>query len=727
MILNSLQNGPLVWPIVVEEDGTTRTKKYEELSVAEKLQADCDLKATNIILQGLPPDVYAIVNHHKVAKEIWDRVKFLMQGTKLSLQEKECNLYDEFDKFSFVKDSLQPTINLELALIRETRPPFKTAGLLCNKFKRGKDKVMLALAIRAMHSAEEANAAWFKEKAMLAEAQESTQILDEKQLAFLADPGTLYGQAAQTTIPNTVAFQTEDLDAYDSDCDDVSNAKATLMANLSNYSSGVISEKAQRIKPTLYDGSVISSQHVASSVIDNEETLILEEVSRSKILAKQNDPMSKEKKVNTTPIKYVELNRLSKDFGKRFVPQQELSDEQAFWLQTSHPNTDQSASSLVKIKAPKELPKDVLLSVMNSTTLNGESVNLKSSNTADSNTPLLPSTGLKSSTSASRSQPIDSGCSKHMTGNRSQLMNFDLGKLNAKADIGIFVGYVPAKKAFRIYNKRTWKDMETIHVMFDELTAMTPATSSSGLVLNPVPQQPFNPPTKNDWDRLLQPMFDEYFNPSSSVVFPVPVADAPRSVDIAGSPSSTTIDQDAPSSTNQQQQSSIISQDTLMVEKNKLDEDLQGTPVDATLYCGMIGSLMYLTSRYGMSLTAYSVVDHAGCQDTRCSTSGSAQFLDYGFTFNKIPLYCDNKSAIALCCNNVQHSKAKHIDIRYHFIKEQVEDEIVELYFVWTEYQLANIFTKPLPRQRLNFWIEKLGMRSMSLEMLKRLAEKEDE
>ncbi|GJT78892.1 hypothetical protein Tco_1045617 [Tanacetum coccineum] len=89
MILNFVLNGLLVWPTVDEENGTTRTKKYEELSVAEKLQADCDLKATNIVLQGLPPDVYAIVN--------------LMQDTKLSLQEKECKLYDEFDKFSFVK------------------------------------------------------------------------------------------------------------------------------------------------------------------------------------------------------------------------------------------------------------------------------------------------------------------------------------------------------------------------------------------------------------------------------------------------------------------------------------------------------------------------------------------------------------------------------------------------------------------------------------------------
>ncbi|GJZ72946.1 hypothetical protein Tco_0637092 [Tanacetum coccineum] len=116
-------------------------------------------------------------------------------------------------------------------------------------------------------------------------------------------------------------------------------------------------KKALQIKPTLYDGSVIPSQHAASPVIDVEETLILEEVSRSKMLAKQNDTMSKEKKVNTNIINYVELNRLSEEFGKLFVPQQELSDEHAFWLQTSHPNTDQSASSPVKIEAPKELPK----------------------------------------------------------------------------------------------------------------------------------------------------------------------------------------------------------------------------------------------------------------------------------------------------------------------------------------------------------------------------------
>nr|GEW60023.1 hypothetical protein [Tanacetum cinerariifolium] len=73
MILDSVKIGPLVWPTITEDDGTTRKKTYAELSASQKLQADCDGKATNIVLQGLPPDVYAIVNHYKVTKEIWDR------------------------------------------------------------------------------------------------------------------------------------------------------------------------------------------------------------------------------------------------------------------------------------------------------------------------------------------------------------------------------------------------------------------------------------------------------------------------------------------------------------------------------------------------------------------------------------------------------------------------------------------------------------------------------
>ncbi|GJS94575.1 retrovirus-related pol polyprotein from transposon TNT 1-94 [Tanacetum coccineum] len=144
--------------------------------------------------------------------------------------------------------------------------------------------------------------------------------------------------------------------------------------------------------------------------------------------------------------------------------------------------------------------------------------------------------------------------------------NDDLGKLDAKADIGIFVGYTPAKKAFRIYNKRTQKSIETIHVTFDELTAMASEQFSSGpgLVPNTVSQQPCILPPRDDWDRLFQPMFDEYFTPPSIAVSPVQEAAALRAVVLADSLVSTSIDQDAPStsipSTQEQEHSPNISQ-----------------------------------------------------------------------------------------------------------------------------------------------------------------------
>ncbi|GJY01346.1 retrovirus-related pol polyprotein from transposon TNT 1-94 [Tanacetum coccineum] len=106
---------------------------------------------------------------------------------------------------------------------------------------------------------------------------------------------------------------------------------------------------------------------------------------------------------------------------------------------------------------------------------------------------------------------------------------------------------------------------------------------------------------------------------------------------------------------------------------------------------------------YGLNRLHALDADHVGCEDTRRSTSGSAQFL-----------------------GDRLHSRSKHIDVRYHIIKEQVENVVVELYFVRTEYQLANIFTKALARERFEFLLTKLGMKSMSPETLRRLAEEDE-
>nr|GFC11885.1 retrovirus-related Pol polyprotein from transposon TNT 1-94 [Tanacetum cinerariifolium] len=90
------------------------------------------------------------------------------------------------------------------------------------------------------------------------------------------------------------------------------------------------------------------------------------------------------------------------------------------------------------------------------------------------------------------------------------------------------------------------------------------------------------------------------------------------------------------------------------------------------------------------------------------------QLIDYGFHFDKIPMYCDSKAAIAISCNPVQHSRTKHIDVHYDFIKEKVEKGIVELFFVGTEYQLADLFTKALPVERFQYLVRRLGMRCLT-------------
>ncbi|GJY48489.1 retrovirus-related pol polyprotein from transposon TNT 1-94, partial [Tanacetum coccineum] len=222
---------------------------------------------------------------------------------------------------------------------------------------------------------------------------------------------------------------------------------------------------------------------------------------------------------------------------------------------------------------------------------------------------------------------------------------------------------------------------------------------------------------------------------------------------------------------------------TPMDTKPKLDADLSGTPIDQTRYHtrptekhlkevkrifrylkGTTNMGLWYRKDSGFELTAFSDANHAGCLDTRKSTSRGIQFLgdklvnwmskkqeytamssaeveyvvlsanfaqvirmrtqikDYGFNYNKISLYCDSQSAIAISCNPVQHSHTKHIHVRHHFIKEQVERGIIELYFVRTEYQLVDMFTKALPQDRFEYLVRQIGMRCLTPAELEVLA-----
>ncbi|GKB15218.1 retrovirus-related pol polyprotein from transposon TNT 1-94 [Tanacetum coccineum] len=405
----------------------------------------------------------------------------------------------------------------------------------------------------------------------------------------------------------------------------------------------------------------------------------------------------------------------------------------------------------------------------------------------------------------------------------------NLGQLQAKADIGIFIGYAPKKKAYRIYNLRTQKIIDTIHVDFDELSAMayeqsslepalhemTPTTPSSKLIPNPPPSAPFLPPSRHEWDLVFQLVFDEFFSPPDSVVSPVPEVEAPAPVDSTSLPSSTSIDQDAPSpkelnkferlevwelvrhpdkvmvitlkwiykvkldelggilknkarlvargyrqeegigfeesftpmdvkttflngilheeilqsprgiflnqskyaleSLKKYGMESCDTVDTPIVEKSKLDEDPQGKAVDPTHYRCM---------DYAIALTAFADVDHVGCRDTRRSTSGSMQLLgdrlvSWSSKRQKSAVISSTEAeyiALSGCCAQVLWMRSQLTDYGLRFNKIPI-----------TEYQLADIFTKALCRERIVFLIDKLGMRSFTPDTLKELADEAEE
>nr|GEW33103.1 uncharacterized mitochondrial protein AtMg00810-like [Tanacetum cinerariifolium] len=282
MILESVKNGPLIWPSI-KENGVTRPKKYSELSAMEEIQDDCDVKATNIILQGLPPEVYALVSNHKVAKKLWERIQLLMQGTSLMKQEREYSglIVPVFQKGDDLIDAINHMMSFFTAVVTSRCPPTNnqlissanpqqqatinnervtvqpiqerhtslaastsrtyTSGesgnnsgkqrtVVCYNYK--KEGHMSKQYTKPKRKRDES---WFKDKVLLVQAQANSQILHEEELASLANPGIAKAQTTQNVITHNAAYQADDLDSYDSDCDEINIAKVALVADLSHY------------------------------------------------------------------------------------------------------------------------------------------------------------------------------------------------------------------------------------------------------------------------------------------------------------------------------------------------------------------------------------------------------------------------------------------------------------------------------------------------------------
>ncbi|GJV52648.1 retrovirus-related pol polyprotein from transposon TNT 1-94 [Tanacetum coccineum] len=542
MILASVEKGPLVWPSITE-DGVTRLKEYVELTPAEAIQADCDIKAINIILQGLPTEIYALfvtpyqtqqfttnqstplsitypsneyqsTGHHNVYSPQPSIPQLEYAPTAYQQQQPEFSQPDSslvvpvFQKgddpidainhmMSFltaVVTSRYPTTNNQL---RTSSNPRQQATIYDGKVtvqpvqgrqttyaagttrkytpgasgsNTGKQRTVICynckgeghIAKQCTKPKRKRDETWFNDKVLLVQAQASGQALTEEEIAFLADPGLPDIQTSQTVITHNAAYQADDLDAYDSDCDELNSAKIALMANLSRNGSDALTEvhnqdnlnydlfnqseqimtsseqsndvsqtetnitsdsniipysyfdteldrykgevkdlkemqnvensfsgsneqyaeivrlkktlfeqvqekdslmktvfdlknvlkkeenrnidreialekkikqldniifkRVRESKPKLYDGNVILKMDTVV-IPDSDETLMLCEESRSKMLLKEQDPLVVKHRVNTKPINYAILNN---DYNKRFVRQSDLYSEHTY-------------------------------------------------------------------------------------------------------------------------------------------------------------------------------------------------------------------------------------------------------------------------------------------------------------------------------------------------------------------------------------------------------------
>nr|GEU61436.1 putative reverse transcriptase domain-containing protein [Tanacetum cinerariifolium] len=531
------------------------------------------------------------------------------------------------------------------------------------------------------------DATWFRDKVLLVDAQGSGKVLNEEEFNFLADPRIAEGLVTQTIITHNVAYQANDLDAYDSDCDDFSTAMAVLMDNLSSYGSDVLSEEK-----FFFHNSIRNDlrRFKRKDIVDNAA-----QVSNATTIALgmyKLNPLTlvpKDKNNRETHIYYLKHTMEQAAIRRKIVKQAKslnpldsasyftckyvrLIQELLGCVRDTFPDINKSSEKLDyrtnKVPLREPIPLEVVAQESVVTKVytrrpkvlktNGSNRKHEIAKYMISNkTKLDTSWGSNTSVSLSSSSSVDLsyyeivGISHETSVARSPQQN---GVVERKNRLG--------------------------------LQSITPATSSSGLITNPIPEQPCNPPPRDDWDRLFQPVFDEYFNPPTLL------------------------------SRQFQQEEGINFEESFapvarikairIFVANAAKKNMTIFQIDVKM-AFLNGNLKEEQKSTAISSTETEYIALSGC----CAQIlwMRSQLTDYGFQLNKIPLYWDNRSAIALCCKNVQHSRAKHIDVRYHFMKEQVKKEIVELYFVRTEYQLVDIFTKPLPRESFNFLIEKLA------------------
>ncbi|GJZ59378.1 retrovirus-related pol polyprotein from transposon TNT 1-94 [Tanacetum coccineum] len=569
-----------------------------------------------------------------------------MQGTSLTKQERECKLYDEFDKFTYKKGESLHEYYLRFTMLLNDMNIYKmpleqfqvntkflnTLPAEWSKFvtdvklvkdSTNVDQIHAYLEQHKRHANEDDS--WFKDKVLLVQAQESGQILHEEKLVFLADLGIPEAQATQTVITHNASYQADDLDAYDSDCDELNSAKyldsacskhmtrdRSQLTNFVNNFLGTVKFRNDHIAKILgygdyHIGNVMISRvyyvdrlgHNLLSVgqfcdsnfevafrqhtcficnLEGVDLLIgsqgknLYTLSLGDMMASSLDhlcsacAMGKIKKKPHKP-KFEDINqeklyllhmdlygpmRVARVNGKKYILVI-VDDYSHFTWVNFLRSKDEAPDFIINIShetsVVRSLQKNSVVERRNHTLIEATRTMLIYAKAPlflwaeavaiacyTQNRSIVRLRYGKTPYELLHDKPPDLsffyvfGVLCYPTNDSK-----NLGKLQPKVDIGIFIGYAPTKKAFQIYNRRTRRIIERIHVDFDELTVMasehsssepslheiTPATISSGLVPNPPLSTQFVPPLRSDWDILFQPLFDELHTPPPNVDLPL--------------------------------------------------------------------------------------------------------------------------------------------------------------------------------------------------------------
>nr|GEW56728.1 integrase, catalytic region, zinc finger, CCHC-type, peptidase aspartic, catalytic [Tanacetum cinerariifolium] len=592
MILESVENSPLLWPII-KKNGVTRPKKYSELSATEAIQADCDINATNIILQGLSPEFQEFNNSTDTVIKHNFFLPPVDQSNMYDSWKSRMELYMMNRQYGrMILESVENSPLLWPIIKKNgvTRPKKYSELSATEAIQADCDINATNIILQGLSPEKQCtkpkrkrNESWFK--LLLVQAQANEQILHEEELAFLVDPGIVEAQTTHNVITHNASYQANDLDAYDSDCDEINSAKVALMANLSHYGFDDLAEVHNQDNVT---HNVINQDVQAMPLSEKSNIVNQSETAISFLFLTRNGLVRGLLKLKFEKDHICSACAMGKSTRKTHKPKSEDTNQEKLYL--LH----------MDLCGPMHYYEEVGIShetsVARSPQQNGVVERRNRTLIEAARTMLIYAQALL----FLWAEVVAIAC---FTQNRSIIrlrhgktpyellhnklpdLSFfhvfgalcyptneseNLGKLQPKADIGIFIGYASTNKAFRIYNRRTRRSVKTIHVDFDELTAMASEQRSSRPALNKMTPGTITP---------------EAIAPIVEVIPPV-------NADLTGSHSLTTVEQDAPSTSNSttptETQSLIIPQDVgddnLDIEVAHMESDpLFGIPIPEDL------------------------------------------------------------------------------------------------------------------------------------------------